>query len=242
VDDVRVGRFVRIARLRLGWRQFDLAARAGVSQQEISLIERGHLEGVPLRTLRRVLRALDASGDLDVRWRGGAIDRLIDDRHATLVGAAVEALRADGWETRVEVTYSSYGERGSIDVLGWRAAEAALVVEEVKSDLTSAEQTQRKHDEKVRLAPGVVREREGWRPQLVGRVLVLPESRTARRRVERAGATLRSTYPLGQREVRAWLRRPVGPMDGIVFLPVTSGRGTGRGFDGPKRAPNRGSR
>jgi len=168
VDDVRVGRFVRIARLRLGWRQFDLAARAGVSQQEISLIERGHLEGVPLRTLRRVLRALDASGDLDVRWRGGAIDRLIDDRHATLVGAAVEALRADGWETRVEVTYSSYGERGSIDVLGWRAAEAALVVEEVKSDLTSAEQTQRKHDEKVRLAPGVVREREGWRPQLVG--------------------------------------------------------------------------
>jgi hypothetical protein len=157
---------------------------------------------------------------------------LIDDRHAALVGAAVEALRADGWETRVEVTYSSYGERGSIDVLGWRAAEAALVVEEVKSDLTSAEQTQRKHDEKVRLAPGVVREREGWRPQLVGRVLVLPESRTARR----------STYPLGQREVRAWLRRPVGPMDGIVFLPVTSGRGTGRGFDGPKRAPNRGSR
>jgi len=219
-----------MARLRLGWRQADLAARAGVSQQEISLIERGHLEGVPLRTLRLVLRALDASGDLDVRWRGGAIDRLIDERHAALVGSSVEVLRADGWEMRVEVTYSRYGERGSIDVLGWRAAEAALVVEEVKSDLTSAEQTQRKHDEKVRLAPTVVREREGWHPRVVGRVLVLPDSRTARRRVERAGATLRSTYPLGQREVRAWFRRPVGPMGGVLFLPVTSGRGAGHGL------------
>jgi transcriptional regulator with XRE-family HTH domain len=228
VEDVRVGRFIRAARLRLGWRQCDLAERADVSQQEVSLLERGHLEGVPLRTLRVVLRALDASVDFDVRWRGGAIDRLLDERHAALVGTTVAALEQDGWETRVEVTYSQYGERGSIDVLGWRAAEAALAVGEIKSDLTSVEQTQRKHDEKVRLAPAVVREREGWVPRIVGRLLVLPDTRTSRRRLERAGATLRSTYPLSQREVRAWFRRPAGPMGGVLLLPDTNGRSTGR--------------
>jgi len=239
MDDVRVGRFVRMARLRLGGRQLDLAERAGVSQQQISLIERGHLEGVPLRTLRQVLRAVDASADLDVRWRGGAIDRLLDERHAALVGASVETLRADGWETRVEVTYSSYGERGSIDALGWRPAEAALVVEEAKSDLASVEQTLRKHDEKVRLAPAIVREREGWVPRAVGRLLVLPDTRTSRRRLERAGAALRSAYPLGQREVRAWLRRPVGPMGGVLLLPDTSGRGAGHGLVTVRRVVDR---
>jgi hypothetical protein len=166
--------------------------------------------------------------DYDLRWRGGAVDRLLDERHAGLVGAAVETLRDDGWETRVEVTYSRYGERGSIDVLGWRAAEAALAVGEIKSDFTSAEQTLRKHDEKVRLAPAIVREREGWVPRVVGRVLVLPDTRTSRRRLERARAALVSSYPLGQRDVRAWLRRPVESMGGVLLLPDTSERSTRR--------------
>lgn len=228
VVDVRVGRFVRAARLRLRWRQRDLAERAGVSQQEISLIERGHLDAVPLRTLRRTLQALDASVEYDVRWRGGAIDRLLDERHARLVDATVESLSAHGWETRVEMTYSRYGERGSIDVLGWRAAEAALAVGEMKSDLTSLEHTLRKHDEKVRLAPAVVREREGWVARVVGRLLVMPDTRTTRRRLEMASATLATTYPLRQRDVRAWLRHPVGSMGGVLLLPDTSERGTRR--------------
>jgi transcriptional regulator with XRE-family HTH domain len=228
MDEVRLGRFVQAARCRLDWRQCDLAERARVSQQEISLIERGHLDGVPIRTLRLVLRALDASVDYDLRWRGGAIDRLLDERHAALVGAAVERLREDGWETRVEITYSRYGERGSIDVLGWRAVEAALAVGEIKSDFTSVEQTLRKHDEKVRLAPAIVREREGWVPRIVGRVLVLPDTRTSRRRLERARSSLTSSYPMGQREVRAWLRHPVGSMGGVLLLPDTSERSTRR--------------
>jgi transcriptional regulator with XRE-family HTH domain len=61
VDDVRAGRLIRALRLRLGWRQADLGVRAGVSQQEVSVLERGHIETVPLRTLRAVLRALEGS-------------------------------------------------------------------------------------------------------------------------------------------------------------------------------------
>ncbi len=244
VDDVRVGRLIRACRQRLGWRQADVAVRAGVSPQEISLLERGHLDAVPLRTLRAVLRALDASVELDVRWRGGAIDRLLDERHAGLVASTVEALAADGWSTRVEASYSVYGERGSIDVLGWHAGWAALVVAEIKSQLTSAEETQRKHDQKVRLAPRVAREREGWEARIVGRLLVMPEGSTSRRRLVRARPLLAPTYPLLQREVRAWLRRPAVAMGGLLLLPDTSPRGARqrvvrRGAAGPADAPER---
>ncbi|HVL54231.1 MAG TPA: helix-turn-helix transcriptional regulator [Vitreimonas sp.] len=239
MDDVRVGRFIRACRGRLGWRQVDLGVRARVSQQEISLLERGHLDAVPMRTLRAVLSALDASVELDVRWRGGAIDRLIDERHAVLVAGCVDTLREDGWQTLVEVTYSVYGERGSIDVLGWKEAEAALFIGEVKSDLTSIEQTQRKHDEKTRLAPRIARDREGWSARVTGRVLVLPETRTSRRRLDRAGTALATTYPLGQRDVRAWLRRPVGSMGGVLLLPDTTPRGTRRRLDSSRAGTGR---
>ena len=186
------------------------------------MLERGHLDAVPLRVLRTVLRALDASVELDVRWRGGAVDRLLDERHARLVTSTVQMLAADGWTVRVEVSYSVYGKRGSIDVLGWHAAERALVVGEIKSQLTSAEQTQRKHDEKVRLAPRVAREREGWEADVVGRLLVMPEGSTSRRRLAHARPVLATTYPLSQREVRAWLRRPVAAMCGVLLLPDTT--------------------
>ena len=228
VDDVRVGRLFRTLRRRLGWRQSDVAGRAGVSQQEVSVIERGHLDAVPLRIVRAVARALDASLELDPRWRGGAIDRLLDERHALLVGGAVGTLRAAGWDVLVEVSYSVYGERGSIDVIGWKAAERALVVGEVKSELTSIEATLRKHDEKVRLAPRVVEERCGWVPRVVGRLLLLPDSSTSRRRLARALPLLGTSYPLGQREVRQWLARPTASSGGVLLLADTTPRSTRR--------------
>jgi transcriptional regulator with XRE-family HTH domain len=40
VDDVRAGRLIRALGLRLGWRQADLGVRAGVSQHEVSVLER----------------------------------------------------------------------------------------------------------------------------------------------------------------------------------------------------------
>jgi transcriptional regulator with XRE-family HTH domain len=175
-----VGRFIRRCRSGLGWRQVGLAARAAVSQQEVSLVERGHFDGVPLRILRGIARQLDASLELDVRWRGGGLDRLLDEGHAALVGGASDLLRAYSWETRIEVTYAEYGERGSIDILAWHAASRILLVVEVKTELTSVEATLRKHDEKARLAPRVAAKREGWAPGVVARLLVLPDTSTSR--------------------------------------------------------------
>jgi hypothetical protein len=123
-----------------------------------------------------------------------------------------------------EVTYSVFGERGSIDLVAWHPATATLLVIEVKSELTAVEATLRKHDEKVRLAAGVVREQFGWRPGAVMRLLVLPDDRTSRRRVERAASVMERRYPLRGWDVRRWLRAPSGAGDGILFLPHTTGR------------------
>src|SRR5829696_10081033 len=114
----------------------------------------------------------------------------MDEGHATLVGRAVEMLQSLGWETRSEVSFSVYGERGSIDVLAWHAPTRTLLVVEVKSELNSVEETLRVHDAKLRLAPRIAAERFGWHAIATARVLVLPDLSTARRRVARHRAVL----------------------------------------------------
>ena len=229
--DTRIGARFRALRNRLGWRQVDLARRARVSRSVVSFIERGRLERVSLANLRAVAQALDAEFFVQLRWRGGDLDRLMDEGHATLVGQAADLLRGRGWQVRAEVSYSIYGERGSIDLLGWHEASRTLVVIEVKTDLVSLEETLRKHDEKVRLAGRIVAEQFGWRPLNVGRLLVLPGLATPRRRVERHSSVLQDAYPTRGAAIRAWLREPTGTMSGILFLQPAGGRqfeGVGR--------------
>src|SRR4051812_43668161 len=163
MDAVRLGIRFRALRQRAGLRQRDIAARSGRSQTVISKIERGRASQVLLGNLVRVASELDAELVVSLRWRGGDLDRLVDERHARLVGAVVELLGLTGWRVQPEVSYSVYGERGSIDVLAWHAGRRLLLVVEVKTDLVSVEETLRKHDEKTRLASRIAAERFEWR-------------------------------------------------------------------------------
>ncbi len=228
MDDAQVGRRFRALRHRLGWRQEDLAARAGVSRGLISLIERGRIEEVSIRRLRRAARELDADYVAILRWRGGDLDRLIDEGHATLVGRAAALLRGDGWEVRIELSYSVYGERGSIDILAWHAPTRLLLVVEVKSELVAIEATLRKHDEKVRLAPRIALEQLGFGAVGTGRLLVLPSNSTARRRVDRHAAVMDVSYPLRGMSLRRWMAAPSGVQAGLLLIDVGSA-GTKRG-------------
>ena len=58
MDYVQVGRVLREARVRLGLKQEEVAARAGVSQPTVSDLERGVREGVALRSLAAVAAAV----------------------------------------------------------------------------------------------------------------------------------------------------------------------------------------
>jgi transcriptional regulator with XRE-family HTH domain len=227
MDDLRIGRIERALRHRLRLRQIDLGERVGVSQGEISLFERGRIEGMPIRTIRRILGGVDAELVLVVRWRGGDLDRLLDATHARLGERVVRLLTADGWTVIPEVSFSIYGERGSIDLLAWHPATRTLLVIELKSEIASVEETFRRHDVKVRLARQIALERFGWKAAVVGRLLVVPAHRTIRRQVEDKARLFESVYPARNVVVRRWLRDPVDPLAGLLFVSdtnVTRGR------------------
>ena len=155
-------------------------------------------------------------------WRGGELDRVLDQRHADLVGLTVVLLRGYGWLTELEVTYAQFGERGSIDVLGWQSQARSLLVVETKSDIVSVEATLRKLDEKVRLAGTIGSERLAWPqgggPLTISRLIVLPGTRTEHRRVARYAALFDQACPTRGSAVRRWLRDPVGTMAGLLFV------------------------
>jgi transcriptional regulator with XRE-family HTH domain len=224
VNDLVLGRVLRALRRRRGWRQLDLAARSGTSQSHISAIERGAAGASSLRTIKRVFEALEARAEVVVSWRGADLERLLDEDHSQLVARAARRLEGLGWIVDLEVTYSEYGERGSIDVLALRPAERACLVIEVKSAIASSEAIGRKLDEKARLAPRIVERRSVWRPEAVGRIVVLPETMRLRRLIARE-ETLRRMFPAPTSEIRAWLRRPLGPLAGLWFLSDSSPRG-----------------
>jgi transcriptional regulator with XRE-family HTH domain len=217
MNDIVIGHALRSLRLRGRIRQQDLADRIGVSQQLISKVEAGRLETVSTRTLRRIFAAVDADVVTLVTWRAGELDRLLDEGHAAIVGRICTLLRRRGWEVLSEVTFAVYGERGSIDVLAWHAASRTLLVIEVKTEITSAEETLRRHDVKVRLAPKIGLERFGTAPARVGRLLVVADTMTNRRRVERLASVLEAAYPGRGRQVRAWLAAPIGDLRALMF-------------------------
>ncbi len=230
MEATRLGRTIRALRIRQGLRQEDLGHAAGVSQDLVSLIERGQLEGVRLQVIDSMVQNLGGDLRVTLRWRGGDIDRLLDEGHAALMGRAAATLEKAGWSVLPEVTFSNYADRGSIDVLAWHPATFTVLVVEVKTELTSIEETLRTHDMKARVALKVALERSGWRGRAVARLLVLPDTTTARRRVARHGALLARAYPRTGIAARGWLQSPADATGLLLFLPFTN---TVRGTCGP---------
>ncbi len=133
------------------------------------------------------------------------------------------------------MSFSEYGERGSIDLLAWHPATRTLLVVEVKTEIAGVESTLRIHDMKCRLAPKIARARFGWDVRAIGRLLVLPDERTPRRQVERHSTLFERTYRSRTAAVRQWMLRPTGPMSGLMFVSPTTGRRARRGSGGRKR-------
>jgi hypothetical protein len=186
--------------------------------------------------VRAILAAMDAHLVLEVRWRAGELDRLLDAEHAALAAMVVRLLGKAAWELRVEVTYSIYGERGSIDVLAFMPATGTLLVIELKTDISAIEQTLRKLDEKVRLAPGIAKDRFAWRVRQVGWLLVMPENSTLRRKVSAHASIFDRALPARGGQVRRWIKRPSGALAGLWFLSGTAVGGAIRGGGGRPQA------
>jgi transcriptional regulator with XRE-family HTH domain len=236
VDAVELGLTFRAIRRHLGLRQIDVARRAGVSQQCISDVERGHLGDVAFDDADRMVGALGARLLVSISWRGPQQDRLLDERHVAICRRFAELLRRLGWWVIAEVTYAVYGERGSIDLLAWHEPTRTLLVVEVKTEIVSAEETLRRHDAKIRLASRIGRERFGAEPNSVGGLLVVAESMTNRRRVARLGVLMDGAYPARGRTVRDWLKAPKGPLRGLAFTNTGNSGARGAGVSRSRTA------
>jgi transcriptional regulator with XRE-family HTH domain len=225
VDALRFGKQFRALRIHRGLRQRDVANAKGVSRAAISKIERGAVETTSLGVLIRASEALGAVVDLRLRWNAEQLDRLLDGAHARLVDVVVAQLRRCGWEVAVEVSFSIWGERGSIDSLAFHPGSGVLLVVEVKSVVPDSQAMLHGLDRKARLAPRLAAER-GWHSTAVARLLVVGATVTSRRRIDRLSATYATAFPSRGAEVRRWLRQPAGPLSGLLFVSYATGGST----------------
>lgn len=218
MDVIRFGLSIRAMRRRRRWTQQRLGLEAGVSRSVIGRIERGRADRVPVYVLIKVAAALGATVSTRILWHGEGLDRLLDSAHSNLTEATIVLLSALDWEVGTEISFNVRGERGTIDILAFHAPSGSLLVIEIKSVVPDLQAMLRTLDRKARLATDLARER-GWRVRSVSRLLVLPDDRTARRRVESHGATFAAVLPSRSVAVRRWLRSPAGPVAGVLFLP-----------------------
>lgn len=219
MDPRRFGAKLRALRTRRQLSQAGLETRCGISRSKISRIERGAIDRVPFGDIVALANALDARVEIDVSWRGASLDRLVDARHAALVGAIVRWLSAANWTCFTEVSFSIWGERGSVDVLAIHPS-GSIVVIEAKASVSDANQTLIALDRKIRLAPEIVRQR-GLPSGAIGGLLVITATTTNRRRIAANADVFRASLPASSLECRRWVRTPRGrPPRGIVFLEV----------------------
>lgn len=217
MDDQRFGMALRAARLRRGWSQRFVAIQARVSDATVSRLERGLADSLTLATIRRVAAVLDVYVGLLARSRAGDLERVADAAHATLAEAAVAFLRALGWDVRPEISFSIWGERGVVDLVGWHAATRSLVLVELKTRVVDIGHLLATLDRRHRLGLDIARSM-GWEPATISTVLILADSATNHRRVAAHRALFDAALPTSGRRVRAWLAAPSGSIRGLTYL------------------------
>lgn len=223
MDDVAIGNALRAIRIRKRLRQSDVARRAGVGREVVSLLERGQLGSAKFDVVRAVARALGAQIEVRVRYQGAEVDRVVNAAHADLHESVARFLASrPGWSWRSEVSFSIFGERGVIDILAWHAATRSLLVIELKTELVDPQGLVATMGRRVRLAAGIAAQ-FGWRPASIGCWVIVTDSSTNRRHRARHGALLGTAFPHDGRTLRRWMSKPTGAVAGLSFWSYVGG-------------------
>ena len=181
MDAVAIGRMLLLYRLRSGKRQSDVAAPARLSTAAVRRHEHGRMSSV--ERLRRHAEALGLRLDLQLRGRGGEMDRLADDEHAAIVETMAALLRQCGRTVEPEVSYNEWGERGRFDLLAYHGRAGVVEVTEAKGELTDLQEMLGTLGTKARLALPVARQR-GWRASRTSVLLAVAATPRNRRIVD----------------------------------------------------------
>ena len=210
---------IRTVRQRKGWRQRDLAEAGHVSRRRSR--ESSEATSARCRSTRSARSApVSTSGSTAAqvaRRRSRS-----DDEPAALgparVGDAHDRRRVPGMGDRtrgVVLDLRRARRHRSADV---HPGRRALLVIELKTDIVDVGEMLGTLDKKRRLA---------WRSRKTGAAapdgLGLDrgrQSRTNERRIAEFRAMLRSAFPADGRQMRAWLRDPVGSIAGLSFWSI----------------------
>jgi transcriptional regulator with XRE-family HTH domain len=236
MTDREIGRAFRAVRIKKGLRQSDVAEAAGVSQQTVSKVEGGRFARLSVDVMRRVATAIDARVEIEFRWQGADLARLVGGRHSAMHEAVAGIFAGlPEWVAQPEVSFSIYGERGIIDIVAWHAPTQSLLVIELKTELVDLQETLGTFDRKVRLAKTIAKER-GWTATTVSAWLVVAEGSANRARAAAHRSMLRGALPDDGPTLRAWLTRPAGHVRALSFLAAS---GSNRAFSQQHRVRRR---
>ena len=134
--------------------------------------------------------------------------RQLDFVHARLVGHVVRRLTRAGWRTAVEVPLRGDRPRGWIDLLAFREADGALIVDETKTDVTDLGALGRSlgfYEREARAAAAGL----GWRARSVTVLVTALDSAALGGRLVANRELVGRLFPVPLRDVAAWLADPV---------------------------------
>lgn len=204
----RVARLVRDTRNLVGWSQRELAGRSGVAQATVCRVESGAARSIDVKTASRLFTALGLRSSLDIDdFRLNDRRRQRDGVHAQVNGFCARRLERLGWRTAMEVLIGDGSPRGWIDLLAYREADRALMVQETKTDIPDMGAIQRSVAFYERMAAAEAR-RIGWQPRRIAVLVVLLDTEVVARRLADNREIVVRAFPAPIREMTAWLADP----------------------------------
>ena len=129
-------------------------------------------------------------------------------RMPTSPSPVLRLLRDCGWEVATEVSFNVRGERGTVDILAFHRANRVTVRHRDQIGRARPSGDARARSTARSASPSGSPGIGGWRVDSVSRLLVFPDDRTARRRVDQHAATFEAVLPSRTAAVRRWLRSP----------------------------------
>lgn len=220
--------------------QAKLGEAVGLSQSAISLIERGKLVGVTLRTIGDICDVLgiraawqvtlpflsgrNAEAAATDALEGRSAGRQRDAAHARCSGRVRRRLERAGWIVLQEVEIVLGRTHGWIDLLAYHPARRTLLIGEIKTELYDIGELQRTLAWYEREAWAVAR-RLGWEPTLAMTCLFTLATVANDDRIESNREILAQAFPIRSRTMRGWLDDPTEPLAGeralVMIDPVS---------------------